>query len=339
MRWIGLVLSLIGLIPEFGSAIKGAGRIVIAGATSALAHLADILEFFRRLLPGSFDYSSVYDFIISHWDEGVLLARDNYRRIAQNLNALGTSFWMRLMSNASEIRRVIDEFIANGASRIDEALIGIRQYFNDLLDTLLPSHAMSSEGISMPIPDRTPELPTHMEMSGSGPMGAGTSVARRIAGRQVTDPILLGQLRQDFEVIAGFRSTVTLPPARTASGNPTISRLDIMGQEVYGVSTSAASPSRSREEIAAMQELVREAYGTAPHIVAMEHAEADAIISAFNNNLSATAAIMHVDRPLCGFCSTSLRRLLPLIGMRNLTIYQLVPETGEIWEATINAVN
>lgn len=78
-------------------------------------------------------------------------------------------------------------------------------------------------------------------------------------------------------------------------------------------------------------------YGVSPHRAVMEHAEADAIVAAWNRNLAAATGILYTDRPLCGFCATSLRRLLPLLWMEQLTVYQLEPETRRVFRATMTA--
>jgi hypothetical protein len=340
MRWVGLVLSLIGLFPEVGTAIKGAGRVVILGATTALARLSDILEPFRRLLPGSLDYRRIFDYVLGRWDEFAVFTSEQYRLVLESLGSITNSFWMRLTPHADEIRRTIRLIQSSGPQMITDALDRIRRYFQELADAIANPHALTPGGMHASIPNSTPALPTvsHMSSTGSGGGGSVLAAARRIPGTRITDTVMLAYLRRTFGEIAEFRRGVTLPPARTASGNPTISRLDIAGEEVYGASISAASPSRTREEVRIMQELIEGVYGTAPFGVVMEHAEADAIISAFNRNLSAESAFMHVDRPLCGFCESSLRRILPLINMRELTIYQMVPETGEFWQHVITAV-
>lgn len=168
-----------------------------------------------------------------------------------------------------------------------------------------------------------------------------TSPLWRRISHQVTEEAEIARVQAVFQEMEIFRQSITLPEARTLQGLPTISKLEIpnVDRVIYGVSRSSTSPSGiSREEIANLKSLLEELYGTAPHRVVVEHAEADAIIDAWNNNITAETATMYADRPLCHFCAGSLRRLIPLIGLQQLTVYQLQPESGTIFRAIIMSV-
>ena len=49
---LGLVFTLIGLIPELGSAIKGASKFIIRGVETVISHLGDLLHLLGRIFPG-----------------------------------------------------------------------------------------------------------------------------------------------------------------------------------------------------------------------------------------------------------------------------------------------
>lgn len=68
MRWIGLAFTLIGLIPEVGSAIKSASKFVIKGAREALGHLDEILGIIRRILPDIGDLAHFQRYIARNWE-------------------------------------------------------------------------------------------------------------------------------------------------------------------------------------------------------------------------------------------------------------------------------
>lgn len=68
MRWLGLAFTLIGVVPEFGSLIKGASKFVIRGVRKAIAHLGDILRPFLRYLDEIADFGALYRFISRNWD-------------------------------------------------------------------------------------------------------------------------------------------------------------------------------------------------------------------------------------------------------------------------------
>ncbi len=165
----------------------------------------------------------------------------------------------------------------------------------------------------------------------------GVGVAKEV--EEATAKLLQKRLVGTFDELAKFRKEIGLPPASMEKGNPTLARLDISGNHTYGTNWNkkATQPSRSIEEIAKVKEFVKEAYGTAPHQAVMEHAEADAIIDAFSKSYTAEHAVLYVDKPLCGFCDGSLRRLLPLLDLKSITVYEL-GEKGVIRTFDILAV-
>ncbi len=186
MRWLLLCLSLIGLIPEFGSAIKGAGRVVLNGATAVLARLADVLEPFRRFIPDMLDYRRMLDFINSNWDNIVLFVRDSYRTIVTNLHALTTSFWLRITSVADNIIRQTDELYTGGVRLIDDGLERLRNFFMEIEDAVMNPHALTDSGMPMPIPDRSTTGAAHMEMSSMGSGGGGSRLPARLAASSLS---------------------------------------------------------------------------------------------------------------------------------------------------------
>ena len=147
---------------------------------------------------------------------------------------------------------------------------------------------------------------------------------------------MAGKTKAIFDELAKFRSELTLPPARLEGGNPTIAKIEIAGTYEYGVNyNKSTTPSRPKAEIEHMHEVVKQEYNTNVTDAVIEHAEADAIISAFNNNLKADTASLYVDRPLCNFCKSSLKNLLPLLELKTLTVFEFHVEAGNVTSFTI----
>lgn len=69
MRWVGLVFSLIGVIPEIGSVIKSASKVVIKGVKQVIKHLDEILKLVRKVLPGIDHIDKFYLYLMRNWDQ------------------------------------------------------------------------------------------------------------------------------------------------------------------------------------------------------------------------------------------------------------------------------
>jgi hypothetical protein len=223
-----------------------------------------------------------------------------------------------------------------------ERLRGLRDFLAD--DTILtPEQEIAGmqqvkawmwRRIRRPFRIYEPVDPSEVRRTDSRPQTRWRAISQR-----VTDSAEVSRVHTVFDEIEQFRQQVTLPEARTLRGIPTIARLDIPRQRpFYGVSRSSLAPSGiSSEQVVLIQQLLKELYEIPAHRVVLEHAEADAIITAWNRNIFSPTGILYTDRPLCGFCAASLRRLIPLVQMQQLTVYQLQPETGHIYRALIQA--
>jgi ElaB/YqjD/DUF883 family membrane-anchored ribosome-binding protein len=110
MRWISLAFSLIGLIPELGSAIKGASKFVIKGAETVRKRLDELLERVRKVLPDIADFRRLHGYVSRNWNKWV---------------AMGIAAWSR------EIDR-----IATRLANIPDILSPQVQVFRDRLETL-----------------------------------------------------------------------------------------------------------------------------------------------------------------------------------------------------------
>jgi hypothetical protein len=112
MRWLGLVFTLIGLIPEVGSAIKGASKFIIRGVQEVLSHLADLLRPFRRWIGELGDFSALQRYVVRNWD--------NWR--AQVIRA-----WDTVYGHVTSAAGRIPDFFGTRMRALRELVESIRQ--------------------------------------------------------------------------------------------------------------------------------------------------------------------------------------------------------------------
>lgn len=85
MRWIGLAFTLIGLIPEVGSAIKSASKFVLKGAQEAVGHLDEILKIIRRHFPDIGDPAHFQRYITNNWRSWTEAGKRVFNRVLDRL--------------------------------------------------------------------------------------------------------------------------------------------------------------------------------------------------------------------------------------------------------------
>lgn len=108
MRWVGLVFTLIGLIPEVGSVIKSLSRAALRGVGLLLQHIGDIIRIARSIIPVDVsDAGRLQRYVVNNWT-----------RFA----AFGTGVWRRLLASgadlAARIFRDVGSLRQAAASRI-----------------------------------------------------------------------------------------------------------------------------------------------------------------------------------------------------------------------------
>jgi hypothetical protein len=112
MRWVGLVFSLIGLIPEVGSAIKSASKFVIKGVREVITHLGDLLLPIRAVLPEVADLRRLQRYVADNWNRFV---------------AFGTDFWNTSLARGAELIRHIPDLFRGLRTRVATALSRVRE--------------------------------------------------------------------------------------------------------------------------------------------------------------------------------------------------------------------
>jgi hypothetical protein len=127
MRWLGLVFSLIGAIPELGTAIKGVYKAIVKGIKSI--NVDELLNLGRRLIgEGADDVGQLYRYLKGHWGEWV---------------KWGTNHWNRLLDRATNLVRIMRE--------------GVSGWFSNISQWLSRKLQSVQEGLEI-VRQRTPEL-------------------------------------------------------------------------------------------------------------------------------------------------------------------------------------
>jgi hypothetical protein len=137
--------------------------------------------------------------------------------------------------------------------------------------------------------------------------------------------ILPPGIRNKFFRLAGARRE-TYPPILSHAGNhSTLALLNINNVYFWGSNNvEAALTTRDLNELRAI--LIYEK-SLSPYSALLVTAEADAIMKAFKQRMTADCATMFIDRKQCNTCGrrefneTYLRRLLPVLRIKELTVY------------------
>ncbi|MGV8965789.1 MAG: eCIS core domain-containing protein [Cellulomonas sp.] len=129
MRWVGLTLSLIGAIPEIGTAIKGAAKTVIKGLREAMGHLDDILGITRRLLPEGGSLRRLLDFFREHWSQWSAFGTDLWNSVLERARSGLDAVWgalvpgrARLLAGIADVRRRSATMLSAAFARLLEMI-------------------------------------------------------------------------------------------------------------------------------------------------------------------------------------------------------------------------
>jgi hypothetical protein len=117
-RWVGLVFTLIGLIPEAGSVIKSASKVVFRGIETALEHIGDLLRLVRRIAPEVGEIGALQRWI-----------RHNWGRAAE----FGAEAWALLLTRGSELIARIPKAFAAMRRRVEGVLATLRRVGSEML--------------------------------------------------------------------------------------------------------------------------------------------------------------------------------------------------------------
>lgn len=98
-RWLGVAITLVGLIPEVGTAVRGVVKSLMRGGADALRRVGDLLTLARRLLPDGGDLARLRAFVARNWDTWV---------------AHGIGQWNTAVARMDAVLASLPQFIAGG---------------------------------------------------------------------------------------------------------------------------------------------------------------------------------------------------------------------------------
>ncbi len=136
MRWVGLVFSLIGLIPELGSAIKSASKFAIKGAKDILSHLDDLLRAVRRFLPKLPDLSHFQKLIAENWSTIVAKSSATWSRALDATAALASRIPEALASRKQQFSETVARIRELSPKKLAEAFAWARGKLDELFEAI-----------------------------------------------------------------------------------------------------------------------------------------------------------------------------------------------------------
>jgi hypothetical protein len=133
MRWVGLVLTLIGLIPELGSAIKSASKFIIKGVREVLGRLGEFLAVIRRILPEMGDVSRFQRYVAEHWASWVAAGNQIFRQVLDQVSSVVNSGSFIVRATVGRIRESLAHVRDIAPARLRDAYGWVRQQIDDVL--------------------------------------------------------------------------------------------------------------------------------------------------------------------------------------------------------------
>lgn len=112
MRWVGLVITLIGAVPEIGSVLKGAFKTLLLRGGALLGRLGDILRPLGHLLPGGGDLRALWRFIADRW---------------RAWTDVGMRLWTATLDGLQRAVATIPRLLVPVAGRLERRLTALRE--------------------------------------------------------------------------------------------------------------------------------------------------------------------------------------------------------------------
>ncbi len=133
-RWVGLVFTLIGLVPEIGSVIKSISKSAIKGIGELLSRLDEILKLVNKVFPEITDISRLQKYIAENWDRIVTMGKKTWGFALDR-----ASYWVNLISKfigerGRKIKEALDVIKEIAPQKLDEAFGWVRRQLDDILE-------------------------------------------------------------------------------------------------------------------------------------------------------------------------------------------------------------
>ena len=158
-NWIGLALTLVGLVPVVGDIAKFLGKTVVRGG-----NLEDVIKLIRSINPGFIDdIAQLKDLLKQNWGKGVQAALDRWNTaLGQLLNWANGIPDLLFSQQKRQLIEAILEVKSQSDKMLSRAFDEIRQKINDALDEIgrrINPNGNLATANGAPIPGRADNSP------------------------------------------------------------------------------------------------------------------------------------------------------------------------------------
>ncbi|WP_189192301.1 DUF2380 domain-containing protein [Streptomyces albiflavescens] len=146
MRWVGLAFSLIGVIPEVGSAIKQGSKYLIHGAGAAAAKLNELIRLMKVVDPVLDGLKGIRGLLSRNWGRWTataLIKLQGWLAVAASVIRSAPQW---LIKRRNEFLDAVAEIGKMAPVALREAFSRIKQKIDDTLDELIPHHDLALPG-------------------------------------------------------------------------------------------------------------------------------------------------------------------------------------------------
>jgi len=182
-RWVALVFTLIGLVPEVGSVIKSLSRAALRGVSLVLENIGEILRLARRVIPVDVsDAGRLQRYVMENWSSFVEVGMNAWNRLL----AGGDELVAKIPRLVGDVRQAVHNRLATlhrvSSEMLPRAFENVRNTIRDVLDRVREQLGL---GRSSPIAGATDqEIGAALEDI-SSPRVTGGAARPRIEGHPV----------------------------------------------------------------------------------------------------------------------------------------------------------
>ena len=134
-RWIGLAFSLIGCIPELGTVIKSASKLLFKGTGKVLPHLKELLQLISKILPNG-TVNSFSSFLSQNWHKYAQQGITKWQEILNQLYRTVNLIPGILLQKKNQVLNKLKEIQGLSGKMLKSAFDTIKVKISKVLDDL-----------------------------------------------------------------------------------------------------------------------------------------------------------------------------------------------------------
>ena len=134
-RWIGLAFSLIGCIPELGTVIKSASKLLFKGTAKVLPHLKELLQLIGKIIPNG-TVNSFSSFLSQNWQKYVQQGITKWEEILNQLYVAVNFIPGILLQKKNQVLNKLKEIQGLSGRMLKSAFDKIKAKISKVLDDL-----------------------------------------------------------------------------------------------------------------------------------------------------------------------------------------------------------